>query len=79
MFIRKGGLCNARPHAWGPSKQHQDPRETKKKQHACAPSGPRNHYSELLTWMAALKFEKAVSHSHYSSFAYLITDLASSN
>ena len=31
-------------------------REAKKKQHACASSGPRNHYSELFTWMAALKF-----------------------
>ena len=31
-------------------------REAKKKQHACASSGPRNYYSELFTWMAALKF-----------------------
>ena len=31
-------------------------REAKKKQHACASSGPRNHYSELFTRMAALKF-----------------------
>ena len=31
-------------------------REAKKKQHACASSGPRDHYSELFTWMAALKF-----------------------
>ena len=28
----------------------------KKKQHACASSGPRDHYSELFTRMAALKF-----------------------
>ena len=31
-------------------------REAKKKQHACASSGPHDHYSELFTWMAALKF-----------------------
>ena len=31
-------------------------REAKKKQHACASSGPRDHYSELFTRMAALKF-----------------------
>ena len=31
-------------------------REAKKKQHACASSGPRDHYSELFTQMAALKF-----------------------
>ena len=31
-------------------------REAKKKQHACASSGPRDHYSELFTWMAALNF-----------------------
>ena len=31
-------------------------REAKKKQHACAYSGPRDHYSELFTRMAALKF-----------------------
>ena len=30
-------------------------REAKKKQHACASSGPRDHYSELFTRMAALK------------------------
>ena len=30
-------------------------REAKKKQHACASSGPRDHYSELFTQMAALK------------------------
>ena len=30
--------------------------EAKKKQHACASSGPRDHYSELFTRMAALKF-----------------------
>ena len=30
--------------------------EAKKKQHACASSGPRDNYSELFTWMAALKF-----------------------
>ena len=31
-------------------------REAKKKQHACASSGLRDHYSELFTRMAALKF-----------------------
>ena len=31
-------------------------REAKKKQHACASPGPRDHYSELFTRMAALKF-----------------------
>ena len=31
-------------------------REAKKKQYACASSGPRDHYSELFTRMAALKF-----------------------
>ena len=31
-------------------------REAKKKQHACAFSGPRDHYSELFTRMAALNF-----------------------
>ena len=36
-------------------------REAKKKQHACASSGPRDHYSELFTRMAALKFENAVT------------------
>ena len=36
-------------------------REAKKKQHACASSGPRNHYSELFTRMAALKFFNAVT------------------
>ena len=36
-------------------------RETKKKQHACMSSGPRDHYSELFTRMAALKFENAAT------------------
>ena len=31
-------------------------REAKKKQYARASSGPRDHYSELFTRMAALKF-----------------------
>ena len=31
-------------------------REAKKKQHACASSGPHDHYSELFTRMAALNF-----------------------
>ena len=31
-------------------------REAKKKQHARASFGPRDHYSELFTRMAALKF-----------------------
>ena len=35
-------------------------RETKKKQHAYMSSGLRNHYSELFTWMAALKLWNAV-------------------
>ena len=35
--------------------------EAKKKQHACASSGLRDHYSELLTRMAALKFENAIT------------------
>ena len=30
--------------------------EAKKKQHARASLGLRDHYSELFTWMAALKF-----------------------
>ena len=29
-------------------------REAKKKQHACASSGPRDHYSELFTRMACI-------------------------
>ena len=29
-------------------------REAKKKQHVCVSSGPRDHYSELFTRMAAL-------------------------
>ena len=36
-------------------------REAKKKQHARASSGLRDHYSELLTWMAALKLVSAVT------------------
>ena len=36
-------------------------REAKKKQHARASSGLRDHYSELFTWMAALKFENTVT------------------
>ena len=36
-------------------------RESKKKQHACAYSGPSDHYSELFTRMAALKFKNAVT------------------
>ena len=31
-------------------------REANKKQHACASSGQRDHYSELFTRMAVLKF-----------------------
>ena len=31
-------------------------REAKKKQHARMSSGPRDHYSELFTWMAPPKF-----------------------
>ena len=30
-------------------------------QHARASSGLRDHYSELYTWMIALKFENAVT------------------
>ena len=36
-------------------------REAKKKQHARESSGLRDHYSELFTWMAALKFENAIT------------------
>ena len=36
-------------------------REAKKKQHARASSGLRDHYSELFTRIAALKFENAVT------------------
>ena len=35
--------------------------KAKKKQHTCASSGLRDHYSELFIWMAALKFENAVT------------------
>ena len=35
--------------------------EAKKKQRARLSSGLRNHYSELFTRMAALKFENAVT------------------
>ena len=35
--------------------------EAKKKQHACVSLGLRDHYSELFTWMAALKFENVVT------------------
>ena len=35
--------------------------EAKEKQHACVSSGPHNHYSELFTWIAALKFENIVT------------------
>ena len=35
--------------------------EVKKKQHARALLGLRNHYSELFTWMVALNFENAVA------------------
>ena len=35
--------------------------EANKKQHARASSSLRNHYSELLTQMAALRFENAVT------------------
>ena len=35
--------------------------EAKKKQHAFASSGLRDHYSELFTWMEALKFKNAVT------------------
>ena len=36
-------------------------REANKKQHAHVSSSLRDHYSELFTWMAALKFENAVT------------------
>ena len=36
-------------------------REAKKKQHACASSGLRDHYSELFTRMEALKLKNAVT------------------
>ena len=35
--------------------------EAKEKRHACMSSGLHNHYSELFTWMAALKFENTVT------------------
>ena len=35
--------------------------EAKKKQHACASSGLRDHYSELFTRMEALKLKNAVT------------------
>ena len=35
--------------------------KVKKKQHARESSGLRNIYSELFTWMAALKFENAIT------------------
>ena len=35
--------------------------EAKKKQHARVSSGQRDHYSELFTQMAVLKFENAVT------------------
>ena len=36
-------------------------RKAKKKQHACASSGLRDHYCELFTSTAALKFANAVT------------------
>ena len=36
-------------------------REAKKKQHACASSDLRDHYSELFTRMEALKLKNAVT------------------
>ena len=36
-------------------------RKAKKKQHAHTSSGLHEHYSKLFTWMAALKFENAVT------------------
>ena len=36
-------------------------REVKKKQHACAFSGLRDHYSELFTRMEALKLKNAIT------------------
>ena len=36
-------------------------REAKKKHHVCASSGLCDHYSELFTRMAALKFENTVT------------------
>ena len=40
-------------------------REAKKKQHAPTSSGLRDHYSELFTQMAALKFENTVTQPPY--------------
>ena len=45
----------------GPSRLMVVSHEANKKEHACMFSGPYDHYSELLTRMAALKFENAVS------------------
>ena len=53
--------------------------EAKKKQHAHTSSGIHDHFNELFTRMAALKFENAVTQPPYSSFACLITDLVRSN
>ena len=36
-------------------------RKAKKKQRARESSGLRDHYSELFTWMVALKFENAIT------------------
>ena len=36
-------------------------RKAKKKQHTYVSSSPRDHYSESSTWMAALRFESAVT------------------
>ena len=46
--------------------------EVKKKQHACTSSGLRDHYSELFTWMVALKLLSAVTGS-YSRYRLEIT------
>ena len=39
--------------------------EAQKKQHACVSSGLRDHYSELFTRMAALKFLNAITQPLY--------------
>ena len=47
-------------------------REAKKKQHAHASTGLPDHYSELFTWMAALKFENTVTQPNIYTAASLI-------
>ena len=45
------------PHKINKSRRAVVSREAKKKQHACASSGLRDHYSELFTRMATVKLK----------------------